>query len=207
MNSSGPTPAPAVIHLVDDDPSVLRSLLRVLASEGLPSRGHASAEEFLATSNPADAGCLVLDIGLPALNGLDLQSHARSIDPELPVIFLTGQLDVASSVRAMKAGAVDFLTKPVDLPVFIKTLREALEKRTRTLLTRRDLARLSARETEVLAGVARGQLNKQIADDLGISEKTVKVHRANGLIKLGVHSVADLMTLAPSTSTAFNPKR
>lgn len=205
MNPSLSAPAP-VVHLVDDDPSVLRSLGRMLDAEGIPSRGHASAEDFLAACDPSEAGCLVLDIGLPALDGLDLQTRARAIDPSLPVVFLTGQPDIPTSVRAMKGGALDFLTKPVDVPVFVNTLRAALDKRARTLLDRRSLARLSAREIEVLGGVARGLLNKQIADALGISEKTVKVHRANGLIKLGVHSVADLMTFAPAMSAAKFPE-
>lgn len=188
---------------MDDDPSVLRALARLLAAEGFETRAHAGAEAFLAALRPDEAGCAIIDLGLPDIGGLELQARLAALDPALPVVVLTGQGDIPLSVRAMKAGALDFLTKPVDAPALLAALRQALEHRARAHAARLAsdeqhalLARLSPREAEVLAGVARGLLNKEIAAALGIAEKTVKIHRAGGLEKLGVRSVPALMAYA-----------
>lgn len=198
-------PAPAFpVHIVDDDASIVRGMLRLFAAEDLPAQGHPSAEAFLDNCDPDTVGCVLLDLGLPALDGLDLQERLRDLAPDLPVIFLTGVGDVPASVRAMKAGALDFLIKPVDPAILLSALRAALLRRRENLLRRREadaarqeVARLTPREAEVLAGVAAGHLNKQIGAALGMAEKTVKVHRARGLEKLGVRSVAELVAYAP----------
>lgn len=192
------------VHVVDDDVSVVRSLLRLLGAESLPAEGYASAESYLQDFRSERTGCVLLDLDLPRLSGLELQARLHDLDPDIPVVFLSGRGDISSSVRAMKAGASDFLTKPVDPAVLLQALREALLRRNEALTARQihehaneRIALLTPRETEVLTAVSRGLLNKQIAMELGMAEKTVKVHRAHGLEKLRVHSVAELMRFAP----------
>ncbi|GAA5073937.1 response regulator transcription factor [Lysobacter panacisoli] len=193
-------PVAAVVHIVDDDPSVLTALGRVLASDGMDVALSASTQEFLGSFDAATTGCIVLDLSMPGMDGLELQTRLAELGATQPVIFLTGCGDIASSVRAMKAGAIDFLTKPVDVDALLEAVRRGLdmdakareqlleERRAQALLTT-----LSPREYEVLPHVLAGRLNKQIASDLGIAEKTVKAHRARIMQKLGMHSVAELV--------------
>ena len=191
------------VYVVDDEPAVLKSLWRLLRVAGFEVATFASPQEFLAKLDPDAAGCALLDVAMPGLDGLALQEALASRGILLPVIFLTGRGDVPASVRAMKAGACDFLTKPVDDGVLLEAVRLALERGRAARAVRRELeeardhlASLTPREREVLEGVAAGRLNKQIAGDLGITEKTVKVHRARVMEKLGASSVADLVRLA-----------
>lgn len=191
-----------VVHLVDDDPAVRRALGRLLAAAGHRCETHDSAEAFLARK-PEDApGCALIDLQLPGASGLDLQARLAELDATLPLIFLTGRGDISTSVRAMKGGAVDFLTKPAEAAALLAAIAAALE-RGRALREARAaaadfgtrLTRLTPREREVLDMVVEGRLNKQIAADLGVAEKTIKVHRARVMQKLEVRTVADLVRL------------
>ncbi len=191
------------VHLVDDDASVLRSLQRLLAAAGLPCVAFDSPAQFLAAVGPASAGCAVLDLALPGIDGLALQQALAERDCHLPVIFLTGRGSVPASVRAMKDGAVDFLTKPVDAEPLLAAIHTALERdrvgrteRAARAVVAARLATVTAREHEVLQHLVAGLLNKQIAAALGTAEKTVKVHRARVFAKLGVRSMPDLTRLA-----------
>jgi FixJ family two-component response regulator len=195
----GPLP---VVHVVDDDPSFSRAVSRRLEAEGFEVVTFDSAEAFLSalTDGP---GCVVLDLRMPGAGGLDVQEAlARRADP-LPVVFLTGHGDVHSSVRAMKAGAVDFLTKPVTGDELVEAVRRAIgldESARASRRQARDLrsryARLTPREREVFALVARGLLNKQIAGELGMAERTVKAHRGRVMEKMELQSVAELALAA-----------
>ncbi len=194
---------PPTVYVVDDDPAVLKSLARLLRAAGFRPETFGSAQEFIAQHQADTPGCLVLDVTMPGFTGLELQQWlARAQDP-LPIIFITGYGDVPTSVRAMKAGAVDFLTKPVDEQALLTAIENALRQgqEIRAALAelasiRERLARLTPREREVLEHVVSGQLNKQIAADLGTVEKTIKVHRARVMQKMGVDSLADLVRLA-----------
>ena len=192
------------MFVVDDDSSVRKALSRLLQSAGLKVAVFASAEEFLRTSgaNPS-AGCLVLDVAMPGLNGMDLQQAMAQQASPLPIIFLTGRGDIPMSVRAMKRGAVDFLTKPADEEALIRAVQRAIERDRTARQERAAIAEVQARllsltprEREVLEGVIRGQLNKQIAADLGTVEKTIKVHRARVMEKMQAESVPELVRLA-----------
>jgi FixJ family two-component response regulator len=198
----GPETCRALIHLVDDDGMVLRALKRLLDAAGYRSRSYGSAEEFLARPDPHAPGCAVVDLCLPGVDGLNLQSKLMEAGDGLPLIFLTGRGDIASSVRAMKSGAVDFLTKPVEKDSLLAAVSKALEldflaraARVHTESFERNLALLTPREREVLEGVVAGRLNKQIAADLNIAEKTIKVHRARVMQKMNVRTTADLVRL------------
>ena len=187
-----------LIHLVDDDPAVLRALRRLLAATGHGCATYASAEAFLARPAADAPGCAVIDLQLPGASGLDLQASLAACGEILPVIFLTGRGDIGASVRAMKGGAVDFLTKPVALQALLAALARGQALRAARLAeagAEQRLARLTPREREVLDRVVEGRLNKQIAADLGIAEKTIKVHRARLMRKLGVRTIADLVRL------------
>lgn len=193
---------PATIHLVDDDPAVLRALRRLLTAAGHGCATYASAEAFLARRRSDGLGCAVIDLRLPGASGLELQAHLAAGQDELPVIFLTGQGDIGASVRAMKEGAVDFLTKPVEPQALLAAIAVALARGRRRRAAReaeanlaQRLAQLTPREREVLERVVEGRLNKQIAAELGIAEKTIKVHRARFMHKLGVRTIADLVRL------------
>lgn len=186
-----------LVRLVDDDASVLRALSRILAAAGHDCRRYPSAEEFLAGDEAERPGCAILDLRLPGTSGLDLQARLAGT---LPVIFLTGAGDIATGVRAMKGGAVDFLTKPVEAAALLAAVEEALARdrraraeRASTAGTDRLLGRLTPREAEVMRHVVAGMLNKQIAAELGVAEKTVKVHRGRVMHKLGVRSLAELV--------------
>ena len=191
------------VFLVDDDASVRKSLSRLLRSADLQVETFASAHDFLTREHSEGNGCLVLDIRMPGLSGTDLFNELRKADYSMPVVFLTGHGDIPTGVQAIKEGAADFLTKPVDEEELLNAVRAALardvvehEKHVDATLIRQRLRTLTDREHEVLTYVIAGMLNKQIAHALGISEKTVKVHRGRVTEKLGVHSVAELVRLA-----------
>ena len=195
-------PAPTV-YLVDDDVSVLRGLGRLLAAAGMKVAAFDSPREFLGRLDPAAAGCLVLDVAMPGLNGLELQQALAAKGSVLPIVFLTGRGDIPISVEAMKRGAADFLTKPVDDEELLAAIRNAFERNRASRRAREEraqieerLARLTAREREVLERVVTGRLNKQIAAELGIVEKTIKVHRAHVMEKMGVRTLAELVRLS-----------
>jgi FixJ family two-component response regulator len=192
-----------LIHIVDDDESMRTSLLRLLGAAGFEARGYGSTGDFLLQPPPDRPGCVLLDLRLPGPSGLELQAALKRQGVALPVIFLTGHGDVASSVRAMQAGAVDFLTKPVKRDALFGAIRRALERgaleharREEAEDLRARFASLTPREREIVDAVASGKLNKQIAHDLGIAERTVKLHRASAMAKLGVGSSAALGRLA-----------
>jgi FixJ family two-component response regulator len=192
----------AVVYLVDDDASVLRSLQRLLGAANLPTVAFDTPDRFLATVGPATTGCAILDLAMPGMDGLALQQALAERGCLLPVIFLTARGDVPQSVRAMKRGAVDFLTKPVEAEPLLDAIRTALARDARAHAERSErraiearLATLTAREREVLQHLVAGRLNKQIAAALGTAEKTIKVHRARVLAKLGVRSLPDLTRL------------
>jgi FixJ family two-component response regulator len=191
-----------IVHLIEDHESSRVASARVLRSGGYAVRAYASADEFLAQLTP-DPGCIVLDLHLPGHSGLDLQERLASTDNPLPIVFLTGHADVPKTVRAMKAGAVDFLIKPVEGPVLLEAVSRALVRDTenRAIRARRREAlvryeRLTPREREVFAHLISGQLNKQVGFDLGISERTTKIHRRQVLEKMNANSVADLVRMA-----------
>ncbi|WNG18747.1 response regulator transcription factor [Cystobacter fuscus] len=196
------TQAPATIFLVDDDESVLRGLGRLLRAAGHATKPFASPSEFLAQLSGDTPGCAVLDLRMPGLNGLELQQAMESRNCHLPVIFISGHGDVPASVRAMKAGAVDFLLKPFDEQQLLGAISEALRKDAAVRADRAETAALQARhavltprEREVCALVAQGLTNKEVAQRLGTTEKTIKVHRARVIQKLDVDSVAELVRL------------
>jgi FixJ family two-component response regulator len=211
----------AVVHVVDDDAHVLKALGRVLSGEGLEVVLSASTREFLRRYDSSVAGCLVLDLAMPGMSGLELQSLLDEHGGGPPIVFLTGCGDVASSVRAMKAGAVDFLTKPVDIDALLEAVARALaldDAERRRQHESHDaqalLATLTPREREVVPHLMAGRLNKQIAADLGVCEKTVKVHRARILQKLHVRSLVDLVRFmaradgrAPTAPTTLRTTR
>lgn len=187
------------VYVVDDDAQVRDALLRLLQSAGHAVQGFASAAQCLDGLQPGEPACLVLDLAMPGLDGLQLQQLLQQRAPDLPVVFLTGRGDIAASVKAMKRGATDFLTKPVDDELLLDAVAEALAEagRRRGLLQRttslaQRLDTLTARERQVLERVLAGRLNKQIAGELGTSEKTIKFHRGNLMHKMGVRSVAEL---------------
>src|SRR5262245_61479110 len=192
-----------VVFLIDDDPSVLTALTRLLAAEGFETRPYSSPTDFLDDYNATLPGCIVMDLAMPDISGLDLQRRLASSGIMRPIIFISGQGDVPSSVKAMKAGAIDFLTKPFDDHALLSAIRFAIEtdQAVRSKQAQRDrieksLASLTSREREVFEHVTRGRLNKQIAGDLGIVEKTVKVHRGRIMKKMGVRNLAELVKLA-----------
>lgn len=192
-----------LIHVVDDDESLRTALLRLLGAAGFEARGYASTGEFLLSTATDRPGCVLLDLRMPGPSGLDLQAALTQRGIGLPVVFLTGHGDVASTVQAMKSGAVDFLTKPVEREILLDAIRRALERDARDRATRAEAAELEARwanltnrERGVVELVVGGRINKQIAQELGIAERTVKLHRSEAMAKLGVASAAELGRLA-----------
>jgi two-component system response regulator FixJ len=189
-----------VVYLVDGDPGEMPALRRLLQAEAMTVQAFGTAEEFLLAHDPLVPGCAVLDICVPGLGGLDLQQSLQASGSERFIVFMTGRGDVAASVQAMKAGAVDFLLKPFDDEDFLAAVRDALARdaharKVRLALEsiRWRLATLTPREHQVLQHVVVGRLNKQIAADLGIAEKTIKVHRARAMEKMGVGTLAELI--------------
>jgi FixJ family two-component response regulator len=197
-----PAPLGPTVFIVDDDEAVRKAVSRLLRSAGIAVAVFASPGEFLAQYDPATSGCLVLDITMPDFDGLQLQTTLNEKGCILPIIFLTGHGDVSKSVQAMKQGAFDFLSKPAKDKDLLTAVRAAIERDT---VARREQAKLSEirarldtltpREREVLEHVVSGKLNKQIAGDLGITEATVKMHRARVMAKMKVQSVAELARL------------
>ena len=191
------------VYVVDDEPAVLKSLARLLRSAGYRPETFGSARDFIAQHQSDAPGCVVLDVTMPGFTGLELQQWlARARNP-LPIIFISGHGDVPTTVRAMKAGAIDFLTKPVDDQALLTAIENALRRdqavraaRAGLASIRERLARLTPREREVLEHVVSGQLNKQIAADLRTVEKTIKVHRGRVMRKMEVKSLAELVRLA-----------
>lgn len=191
------------VFIVDDDPAVRAGLSRLLASVDLDVEAFASAESFLASHRADATGCAVLDIKLPKLDGLELQRRLADARVTLPIIFLTGQGDIPMSVRAMKAGAVEFLTKPFEPAGLIQAVRQAIARDQAQREERKEITELSLRyesltlrERDVMRGVVAGQLNKQIAAEFGTSVATVKEQRAKVMAKMRVESVADLVRIA-----------
>jgi FixJ family two-component response regulator len=192
-----------IVYVVDDEPEMRKALARLLRSEGFEVRPFSSAGDFLTAYRASETACLILDVAMPDLDGLELQRRLTEAGAPIPILFLTGHGDIPMSVRAIKAGAVDFLAKPVNDADLLRSVRTGLrqaasEKANREMtsqLTAR-FAKLTAREREVMAHVVAGKLNKQIASDLGIAEHTIKVHRGRVMQKMGVQSVADLVRAA-----------
>lgn len=202
-----------IVFVVDDDVSVRESLELMISSAGWRPEIFASAREFLLYPRALAPSCLVLDVNLPDLNGLDLQKRVAGDRIDMPIIFITGYGDVPTTVRAMKAGAVEFLTKPFSDDVLLNAIRHAIE-RSHTVLgheleiwtLRECYASLSRREREVMALVVTGRLNKQVGFELGISEITVKAHRGKMMRKMKAGSLADLVKMAAKLRPAPEPK-
>jgi len=192
-----------LVHIVDDDDSLRQGLASLLRSVGLDARAYNSTQEFLQSDCLEAPGCIVLDIRLPGMSGLDFQEQLAGLGIRLPVILMTGHGDIPMSVRAMKAGAVDFLPKPfrdqdmIDaVTVAIHRNRMLREREGQSLAIVDRYATLSSREREVMALVTAGKLNKQVAGELGLSEVTVKIHRGAAMRKMGARSLADLVRMA-----------
>lgn len=194
---------PSIVVIVDDDEGVRMGLLDLMESVGLAARTYPTVHDFLKDGLPDAPSCLVLDVRLPGQSGLELQQRLVSAGVDVPIIFITGHADVQMSVRAMKAGAVEFLSKPFREQDLLEAVHHALEKsrehrskRARDEALTRKFSELTTREREILAFVTSGRLNKQIAADLGVAEITVKVHRAQVMRKLGARSLAELVRMA-----------
>ena len=203
------TEAPPVVIIVDDDPSFRTFVKRLVESVGMKALPFESAEQFLGAHLPNTAACLVLDVQMPGISGLDLQRELAKSGHDLPIIFMTGHGDIPMSVQAMKAGAVEFLSKPFRNQDFVDAVKEAINRDRQARSRREELAELqtrydslTAREREVLALVVTGLLNKQIALELGTTERTVKAHRGQMVQKMRADSVAELVRMADKLGIA-----
>lgn len=190
----------STVYVVDDDPSMRRAVARLCLSAGLEVKSFGSAQELLSTPPPGSPACLVLDLRMPGLSGLDLQTELIRRNIETPIVFITGHGDIPVGVRAMKAGAVDFLTKPFQHRNLLGVIQDALKKDLELATARKEredvarrLATLTSREREVLGLLIKGKLNKQIAAELGAKEQTIKVHRRRIKDKMGSASIAELV--------------
>jgi two-component system, LuxR family, response regulator FixJ len=201
----------AVVHIVDDDEAICSSLRMLLKSRGIPAASHDSAEAFLAKYDPEQPGCLVLDVRMPGMSGLELQDELNRRGAIIPVIFITGHGDVPMAVEAMQHGATDFLQKPFADQDFAERIQRALalDLRNRSTLEQKDqirarLAALTRRELQVLQLVTLGKPNKIIASDLGVSQRTVEIHRAHLMEKMGATSLAHLVRMAMSVEMGIS---
>jgi FixJ family two-component response regulator len=192
-----------IVYIVDDEPAVLTALSRQLRTNGWRVEAFESAEAFLEHRETQAAACLVLDVSLPGLDGIELQGQLLQMREAMPIVFLTGHGDIPMSVRAMRAGASNFLTKPVNAADLCDAIRQAMDEEAVRRCAgieadrlRERLARLTPREREVFEAIAAGRLNKQIAGDLGIVEQTVKFHRARIMERMEAHTSAELMRMA-----------
>jgi len=202
------------VFVVDDDPAVLKALERLLRAEGYRVRAFSSPSAFLSGHDGEAPGCVVLDLSMPEVTGLELQEKLTALGHERAVVFISGHGDIPSSVRAMKGGAVDFLTKPFDDVDFLAAVKAAVGRdlylramRAERGAIRQRLAALTPREHEVLLHVVAGRINKQIAADLGTVEKTIKVHRARIMDKMGVDSMAELARLCERAGVGSTPNK
>jgi FixJ family two-component response regulator len=192
-----------VVYVLDDEPEMVKALTRLLRARGFRVRGFTSAPEFLAHPRQPGPACLLLDVAMPEIDGLQVQERLRETGEEVPIVFLTGHGDIPMSVHAIKAGAEDFLTKPVNAADLLRTIQRALQ-RASDLQTERDelavlqerLASLTPREREVLGHVVVGKMNKQIATDLGTGEQNIKVHRGRMMRKMEASSIVELVRMA-----------
>jgi len=198
----------AIVHVVDDDASIREALQNLFLSIGLEARTYATARDFVAAGVSDSPGCLVIDIRLPDMNGLDFQVRLTQTGVRLPVVMMTGYGDIPMSVRAMKSGAVDFLPKPFKDQDMLDAVHAAIERDRQQRAVDRNISKvrepfetLSAREQQVMRLVTAGKMNKQVAADLGISEVTVKIHRASVMRKMGARSLADLIRMADVVSS------
>ena len=204
--------ASQMVFLIDDEPSVLKALARVIGATGFRTASFSSPQSFLEQYEPAARGCIVLDVSMPGFTGLELQQALIEKNCSLPIVFLTARGDIPTSVRAMKHGAVDFLTKPVDDNDLIAAVDRALDQEATDHVRRAQIAELqmrfsmlTSREQEVLGHVIAGRLNKQIAAVLGTTEKTVKVHRARVMDKMQAQSLAELVRLSGTAGISPTP--
>jgi FixJ family two-component response regulator len=194
---------PGIVYIIDDEAGMRKALSRLLAAEGYEPRPFASADEFLAAYTPDESSCLILDVAMPDIDGMEFQRRLNNLHLPLPVVFLTGHGSIPMSVRGIKEGAVDFLTKPVNDDDLLRAVRMALaqanEERSNHSLTSKLKNRhtsLTPRESEVMALVVKGKLNKQIAAELGTSEQNIKIHRGRVMRKMGASSLVDLVHAA-----------
>jgi FixJ family two-component response regulator len=208
------TPATPIVHVVDDDDSLRTAVCRLLRAAGHEVRGYSSAGDFLLARPKNTPGCVVLDVHMPGPSGLDLQAAFADHDDCLPIVFLTGHGDIPMSVRAIKAGAVDFLTKPVQRDALLAAVRTALDRdgldrtaRAKSGALRSHFETLTPRERAVFALVVAGKLNKQIAGELGASERTIKAHRAQVMDKMRVTSLPELVRAAEQLQEVTSPAR
>jgi FixJ family two-component response regulator len=207
----------AAVFIVDDDASMREALKNLLRSVGCAVETFANAQEFLSSYHFGAPGCLILDVRLPGLSGLDLQRQLAEANVHLPIVFITGHGDIQMSVRAIKAGAVEFFTKPFRDQDLLDAVQQAMDRDRETRAEQAEITNLRARyeslsprEKEVMGLVVRGRLNKQIAGEIGISEATVKLHRGNLMQKMGADSLADLVRMAERlapTAQRFHAKR
>lgn len=192
-----------IVHVVDDDGAIRDALVLLLEAAGHPARAHADATQFLAALDPAQPGCVVSDVRMPGMSGLELQRHLRQARIDLPVIIITGHGDVGMAVQALKEGAADFIEKPFDEDVLLLSVSHALDKGARAFRQQRQLADIKARaegltprEGEVMDLVVQGLPNKAVAVELSISARTVEIHRARVMEKMAANSLSDLVRMA-----------
>jgi FixJ family two-component response regulator len=193
----------AVVYIVDDDASIRRALKELFGTVGLEARTYETARDFLAADLPDWPGCIIIDVRLPDMNGLDFQTRLAQMGLHLPVVVMTGYGNIPMSVRAMKRGAVDFLPKPFHDQDMLDAVMTAIERDRERRIVERDIAEtrhrfgtLSSREQQVMLLVASGKMNKQVAGDLGVSEITAKIHRGAAMRKMGARTLADLVRMA-----------